>query len=257
MDTNAAVEAANLELETFASSANALGLRQARAIIAIGSLPGGYFRPGQSDLDLIVLFHGTPPADAAFSQAEREEMERLKKLAAQASPFEIELIFLHESRLARDPLTGCLPYADFVQRLRSQSKLLWGRVDLASLTAPEREDFVCAFKRYLEYEQDKLGMEFSQAWTQSPLAELLKHALVLMRTFLLVRRGILEYDKTRIARLYTENRPPAPLPQALARCIDLRFAGEPPSEALEAAARAELPAFHAALTKEILNLSRE
>ena len=30
------------------------------AVFVIGSLPGGYFRPGQSDLDVVALFNNPP-----------------------------------------------------------------------------------------------------------------------------------------------------------------------------------------------------
>jgi len=60
MSAGAPIEAAWKELETFSSSADGLRLSEVRAIFAIGSMPGGYFRPGQSDLDVLVLFKGAP-----------------------------------------------------------------------------------------------------------------------------------------------------------------------------------------------------
>ncbi len=257
MTANAQINAAWEELTAFAGAADALRLNEVRAIFSIGSLPGGYFRPGQSDLDVLVLLRGTPNAEMVFSAAQQEEKQQLETLAAQAAPYEMELIFLHESRLQRDPQTGRLPYADFVQRLLSQSKLLWGAFDLSSLEAPGTEDLACAFRRYLEYLQKKHGGDLQIFWKKGGIAELLKHALVLMRTFLQVQRGELEYDKTQLVRRYCESQAPVPLPPCLAGALEAQFAGDALSREIEAAARAELPAFHAALVEEILRLNPE
>lgn len=249
MTANSPLEAARRELRNFSSGAGALGLQETRAIFVIGSLPGGYFRPGQSDLDVLVIFRGAPTPEGAFSAEQLAEKERLEALAAQAEPFEIELLFLHETRLLRDPQTGLFPYADFAQRLISQSELLWGELDLKRVDTPTKEDFACAFRRYLEYVRKKQGSDF---FSRGTLAELLKHALVLMRYFLLVQRGILEYDKTQLARRYQESQPPVPLPPALARALNTQFAGEVISAELSGAARAALPDFHAELSRKIL-----
>lgn len=251
MTSAAPLEAARIELANFANSAEALGLTETRAIFLIGSLPGGYFRPGQSDLDVLVIFQGAPSSENTFTAAQLTEKERLQALAVQAAPYEIELLFLHETRLRRDPLTGLFPYADFAQRLISQSELLWGEPDLKRLEAPTKQDFACAFKRYLEYLQDKQGEDF---FTRGAVPELLKHALVLMRYYLLVQRGVLEYDKTQLARRYQDNQPPLPLPSAIARALDAQFAGKPISARLSKSVRAALPDFHAALSREILRL---
>ncbi len=257
MSAGAPIEAAWKELETFSSSADGLRLSEVRAIFAIGSLPGGYFRPGQSDLDVLVLFQGAPGTEADFNKFQLAEKERLEALAAQAGPYEIELLFLHETRLQRDPLTGRFPYADFVQRLLSQSKLLWGAFETGSLEAPGKEDFACAFRRYLEYLRKKHVGEFQVFWSQGKLEELLNHTLALMRAYLQVQRGVSEYDKTRLAQRYRESQPSVPLPPALASALKARFAGAPISSEIAAAARAELPAFHAALAAQILRVNPE
>ena len=254
MTANAQIEAAWNELAAFASSADALGLSETRAIFSIGSLPGGYFRPGQSDLDVLVLFQGAPDAETNFTPAQQAEKVRLEALTALAEPYEMELIFLHESRLQRDPQTGRLPYADFVQRLLSQSKLLWGAFDLSSLEAPGTEDFACAFRRYLEYLRKKHGDDFIK---QGILTELLKHVLVLMRTYLQVQRGMLEYDKTQLAQRYRASNPTIALPPGIARALEAQFAGEALTPQISDAVRAELPTFHSALVEEILRLNPE
>ncbi|MEL7646369.1 MAG: hypothetical protein AAGU04_08920 [Anaerolineaceae bacterium] len=257
MTANAQIEAAWNELAAFASSADALGLSETRAIFSIGSLPGGYFRPGQSDLDVLVLFQGAPDAETNFTPAQQAEKVRLEALTAQAEPYEMELIFLHESRLQRDPLTGRFPYADFAQRLLSQSRLLWGAFDLDSLVLPGKEDFACAFRRYLDYFLKNQGGELERFWREGQIEELLKHALVLMRTYLQVQRSLTEYDKTRLAQRYRASQAPVPLPPGLASALEAQVAGEPLSSEIAAAARAELPAFHAALVGQILNFNPE
>ena len=254
MTANAQINAAWEELTAFAGAADALRLNEVRAIFSIGSLPGGYFRPGQSDLDVLVLLRGMPHTEMVFNAAQQQEKQRLETLAAQAAPYEMELIFLHESRLQRDPQTGRLPYADFVQRLLSQSKLLWGAFELSSLEAPGKEDFACAFKRYLEYLRKKHGDDFIK---QGILTELLKHVLVLMRTYLQVQRGMLEYDKTQLAQRYRASNPTIALPPGIARALEAQFAGEALTPQISDAVRAELPAFHAALVEEILRLNPE
>ncbi len=90
MTANAQINAAWEELTAFAVAADALRLNEVRAIFSIGSLPGGYFRPGQSDLDVLVLLRGMPHTEMVFNAAQQEEKQRLETLAAQAAPYEME-----------------------------------------------------------------------------------------------------------------------------------------------------------------------
>ncbi len=75
----------------------------------------------------------------------------------------------------------------------------------------------------MEYLRKKHGDDFIK---QGILTELLKHVLVLMRTYLQVQRGMLEYDKTQLAQRYRASNPTTALPPGIARALEAQFAGE-------------------------------
>jgi len=65
------------ELHRFSDQIRALQSAEIRAVFAIGSLPGGYFRPGQSDLDAVVILAGSPPRDDARCRTHQQLSETI------------------------------------------------------------------------------------------------------------------------------------------------------------------------------------
>jgi len=204
------------ELHRFSDQIRALQSAEIRAVFAIGSLPGGYFRPGQSDLDAVVVLAGSPPRDDARCRTHQQLSETIRDLASAAKPYELEATCVYESELIRDPKTGLLPRPDFASRLLIQSQLLMGEFDLEMIDNPMPQDFIPIAEHYLEYWREKQGPVSSAT---VPLAELVKHALTLMRYYLIIRRQHVQYNKFLLVQDYERLTPELPLPAALKTVI--------------------------------------
>ena len=242
--TNAEHSAAWQELQAFARALQALNAPQIRAAFVIGSFPGGYFRPGQSDLDVVVILSGSPPQDEPTCQQHQALSQAIREIAGSASPYEIEPMFIYESELKRDPHSGFLPRADFASRLLRQSQLLLGEFDLQQVDQPLPKDFIPVLQRYLAYFQQKFSPD---ALSQAPLAELVKHALTLMRYALMICRQHMQYNKIVVLQDFQRLLPEIQLPASLKTVIEKSLHGEPITPDLDAAFRRELPAFQQTL----------
>jgi len=242
------------ELQGFARALRMFNAPQIRAAFVIGSFPGGYFRPGQSDLDVVIIFAGSPPTDEPTCQQHQALRQAIKELASKASPYEIEPMFIYEAELKRDPQSGLLPRADFASRLLLQSQLLMGEFDLHQVDQPLPQDFIYVLQRYLEYFQHKNGPD---GFDQAPLSDLVKHVLTLMRYALIICRQHVQYNKFAVLQDYLRLIPELPLPDSLQRAIEKSLQGEPIDQDLAAAFRQELPAFQQALVDAMLRAKPE
>ncbi len=237
------------ELHRISGQIRALQSPEIRAVFAIGSLPGGYFRPGQSDLDVVVILAGSPPQDEARCNALQQLSVTIRDLASAAKPYELEATFVYESELMRDPKTGVLPRADFASRLLTQSQVLMGEFDLQKIDNPLPQDFIPIAERYLEYRREKYG---PASFGTVPLPELVKHILTLMRYYLIIKRQHVQYNKFQLVQDYERFAPELPMPTAL-KTVILRFLQDKSIQPEEVATfRKELPQFEQALVAAML-----
>ncbi len=242
------------ELQGFARALQEFNAPQIRVAFVIGSFPGGYFRPGQSDLDVVIILAGSPPTDEPTCQQHQALRQAIKELANKASPYEIEPMFIYEAELKRDPRNGLLPRADFALRLLLQSQLLMGEFDLQQVDQPLPQDFTYVLQRYLEYFQHKIGPD---GFDQAPLSDLVKHVLTLMRYALIICRQHEQYNKFAILQDYLRFIPELPLPDSIKRSIEKSLQGEPIDQDLAATFRQELPVFQQALVDAMLRAKPE
>ena len=242
------------ELQDFARALQELHAPQIRAAFVIGPFPGGYFRPGQSDLDVVIILAGSPPTDEPTCQQHQALRQAIKRIASIASPYEIEPLFIYETELKRDPHSGLLPRADFALRLLLQSQLLMGDFDLHEVDQPLPQDFTYVLQRYLEYFQHKIDLD---GFDQVSLSDLVKHVLTLMRYALIICRQHVQYNKLAVLQDYLRLIPEIPLPHSLQKAIEKSLLGEPIDPDLAAAFRRELPAFQQALVDAMLRAKPE
>jgi len=242
------------ELQDFARALQELHAPQIRAAFVIGSFPGGYFRSGQSDLDVVIILAGSPPEDELTCQEHQTLRQAIKRIASIASPYEIEPMIIYEAELKRDPHSGLLPRADFALRLLSQSQPLMGEFDLHQVDQPLPQDFKVVLQRYLEYFQHRI---IPDGIDQATLPALVKHVLTLMRYALIICRQHVQYNKLAILQDYLRLIPELPLPDSLKRAIEKSLQGEPIDPDLAAAFRQELPAFQQALVDAMLRAKPE
>ncbi len=215
-----------------------------RSVMAIGSLPGGYFRPDQSDLDMVVLFNEIP----ADSQSELMLREKLLELSSQNLPitgFDLECLPRYVPDLGRNPVDNLLYYPDLVARLKLQGHQLYGNYPLDTLEMPSRADW-----------KKELG-QFLIHWGQKPpetaqsIQGTVKYTLTLMRFYLAIERHAVQYNKFKLVDAYDANKPVIKLPVPIKAFIRASLMGWEISPSALERAQTELPGFQFELLKAL------
>ena len=122
---------------TFAEDAANLLRQGLLAVYVIGSLAGGNYRPGRSDIDtLLIVSSGSTTSD----QNAVEDLRRRVR-AAHGGLKDFGAVVITEGKLQPpyDPVEELVPE---ILRLKHQGALIWGAFDLASVPDPTRDDFV-------------------------------------------------------------------------------------------------------------------
>ncbi|MFZ3070037.1 MAG: hypothetical protein WA110_02810 [Anaerolineaceae bacterium] len=211
------------ELKEFADRVKELSPEGLLGIFSIGSLPGDYFRPWQSDLDVIILLAGVPPKTLEALNRQDALMSTFQEYASLGIPYPMEVMLCYETELQRNPATGILPNPDIVARLRFQGVQLYGSYPLGQLEIPTARDFQQETERYLHYWHSKSREQNFE--TASPRG-LFNHALALMRLYMASCKGIIEYNKHKLVKTYQDSRPEVPLPGSLEAGITRHLNGD-------------------------------
>jgi len=172
------------------------------AIYLVGSLGGGYYRPGQSDIDTAIILRD----DATITQEEIEEVaDRYWKKYQVPKGFGAMVIF--EKELFPPYLKSEAEEFEFsveIARLKVQGKLFCGDYCLDHVPMPSREHLI----------QDAVIME---RWLQSEFGHPIYNKLSItasincilgvMRRYLMIDRGIFEFNKFKTVDAYLHNSP--------------------------------------------------
>jgi hypothetical protein len=191
-------------------------------IFAIGSLPGGYFRPGQSDLDLVCLLGESPAENALTEQFGEAIAAIIAGVQAEFGRQEMEVFLRRLSELRPDETSGLTSNPDLTARLLKQSRQLWGDFSVDQLKMPTKADFAAELARYRQYWAANAGQRPSAELSDRALTN---HALTLMRLYLAARYGQVEYDKRRIVPLFLAEERHLALPSAIIVGIQQVLAG--------------------------------
>lgn len=172
------------------------------AIYLVGSLGGGYYRPGQSDIDTAIILRD----DAAITQEEieniadryRDKYQVPKGFGAMAI-YEKELFPPYSKSEAEE-----FELSVEIARLKVQGKLIYGNYCLDQVPIPSREHLI----------QDAVIME---RWLQSEfgypiynklsITASINCILSVMRRYLMIEHGIFEFNKFKTIDAYLRNSP--------------------------------------------------
>lgn len=173
------------------------------AVYLIGSLGGGYYRPGQSDIDTIIITKD----QATIKQ------EQIDKVASDYwhrfnIPKGFGSIMIHEIELY--PPYDRSKVEDFsfsveIARLKVQGKQFYQSYALSQVPMPNREDLIVDARIM----QNWLNKEFGY-----PMFDKLRTTgcinciLGSMRDFLMIDKGIFEFNKFKTIECYLKNAPP-------------------------------------------------
>jgi hypothetical protein len=183
------------------------------AVFAIGSLPAGYYRPGQSDIDAVLLVQDgaeklwgsclEPSSELTILNRSYRERYRIPK---GFGPFPISASDLFPPYDAHKELV-CE-----IARLKIQGRRVYGCFDLDVIPMPTGSDVLADAQHFEEWWRD----EFSPSATTEDLsaAACTNTVLLHLARFLWIKRDIIEFDKRRILPRYLDSEPPFIHPEA-------------------------------------------
>jgi hypothetical protein len=228
-------------LERIAEHIQKADLPGFKAFFVIGSLAGGYYLPGQSDVDLLALFAGSRPVEEEYKR-QTELLESL--VSAVPGNVAIDILPRYESDLVIDPNTGLYLHPDLVARLLTQSRLLAGTYDLSNLKMPGSRDFQAEFPSQLNWWRSNHGaLETCVAPLQA------KYLLLVLRSWVAVFRNQVIYNKRNLIAAYQQAQPNQALTPALERLLAQHLKAEPIQPGYEK----ELLTFCGQLSSEIVD----
>lgn len=171
------------------------------AVFAIGSLGSDYYRAGQSDIDTAII-----------TNFERSEIPNITQ--------EIETIADSYYMTYRVPKGfGAVVFSEEqlyppydieeelvleILRIKVQSKLVWGYYDIEKIPVPSKQalidDAIC-FQKWLDNERNN-GFVID-----SPV-RLVNSLLIILKRYLLLQHGIIEFNKFKVICTYLTHDPP-------------------------------------------------
>jgi hypothetical protein len=172
------------------------------ALYVIGSLSGGYYRPGESDIDAVLLVSdGSESIWGNYDKPGSKLSDLNKKyketygIPKDFGPFPLQLKELYPPYEYNGVLTL------EIARLKIQGKAVYGTYTIDRIPMPTREDFLLDFKDFEEW----WDSEFSQ---DHPIEEFSVRAcvntiLMHMNRYLIMEKDILQFNKLKIIPLYT------------------------------------------------------
>lgn len=177
------------------------------AVYAIGSLGGGYYRSGQSDIDSAIIVQDGSAHIWGNNQAASPRLQALNQHYLEA--YHIPKDFGPFALQARDLFPPYDPAQESVQeiaRLKVQSRLVYGSFDLDAVPMPTPEDAL----RDAQHFESWWHAEFESAQPIGQMSEAacMNTILLHLRRFLWIKRNVIEFDKLNTVARYLANDPP-------------------------------------------------
>jgi len=173
------------------------------ALYVIGSLGGGYYRPGQSDIDTVIIVRD----DVVISQ-EQIDIIAEKYHAKYNVPKGFGSVMIRESELLPPYIKSELEEFEFtseIARLKTQGKAIYGSIKTDSIKMPTKEDFL---KDALIMEH-WFGKEFGYPmFDKLQLTGCLNCILGCLRRYLIIEKNVFEFNKFKTIDIYMQNNPP-------------------------------------------------
>ena len=167
------------------------------AIYAIGSLPGGYYRHGQSDIDAILIVSDGSEVIWGNSNTPSKKLADLNQRYKQkyGIPKDFNPFPLQPSEL-RPPYDPDKELTLEIARLKLQGKLVYGTFSLNDIPMPAREDFLKDFRHFEEYWENDFSIN-TLVERMTP-TQCVNTILMHLHRYLIIEKGSFEFDKRKI-----------------------------------------------------------
>lgn len=171
------------------------------AVYAIGSIGGGYYRPGQSDIDTVVIMDCTrAQANDRITAVEAVADRYWKEYSV---PKGFGAIVLGKEQL----MPPYIPEEELVMeiiRLKAQNMLVYGAFDLDAIPMPNRQAIIDAENAFEDWRAAEGNTPPEMMTRQMTVNSI----LILLKRWLLLEKGIIEFNKFNVVGEYLKNDPP-------------------------------------------------
>ena len=159
------------------------------AVYIIGSLGGGYYRPGQSDIDTAVIIRD----EAKISQEQIEEIaNNYYKKYDIPKGFGAEVIRISELSPPYTNRKGEDFFTMAVARLKTQSKAVFGMIDIDNIKMPTIEEFKTDELKGEKWLNDEFGYP---VFDKLQITGCVNCILGCLRGYLIIEKNIFEFNK--------------------------------------------------------------
>lgn len=173
------------------------------AVFAIGSLGSDYYRPGQSDIDTIII-----------TCLKREELKLyrkdIRKLADTYQgkynvPKGFGAIFLAEEQLY-PPYIAEEELVLEIYRIKLQSKLIYGNYDITKIPNPSKDAIIEDARAFEKWRKEEHKNNPDIKINNNIM--LVNSTLMMLKRYLMIKCDIMEFNKFKVVGLYMKNNPP-------------------------------------------------
>jgi hypothetical protein len=185
------------------------------AVFAIGSLPAGYYRPGQSDIDAVLVVRdgsaamwGTAMEPSAPLAALNRRYLEIYRIPKDFGPFPVQELELYP------PYQVELELVPEIARLKLQGQPVYRAFDLSTVPLPTARDFLAHAQHFEQWWRDEFSK--SAPLESLPATACVNTILMQLHRFLCIKRGVIEFDKRILTQRYLECGPPFVDPDELA-----------------------------------------
>lgn len=172
-----------------------------KAVFAIGSLGGGYYRPGQSDIDTAIILDCTREEASSHEQA-------IEKTAGQyrekyGVPKDFGAVVMEYEQLF-PPYFPAEELVVEIMRIKLQGQLICGDLNPNDIPMPDIESAKACENAFEDWRANGFHVPPEQMTRQMTVNSI----LLLIRRFLMLEHGIIEFDKRKMIPLYLSHQPP-------------------------------------------------
>jgi hypothetical protein len=195
-------------LQKYVQDCARIGADSLIAVYAIGSLPGGYYRPGQSDIDAILIVKDGSQHVWGDSQAASQPLQALNHqyLKTYRIPKDFGPFPLQEKELYPPYNPEMDTLAQEIARLKVQGQCIYGHYDLSTVPMPGPQDFLQGARHFEAWWRDAFAKEVPPE--QMSATACVNTMLIHLGRYLVIRRGIVEFNKVNLISTYLQNDPP-------------------------------------------------
>ena len=169
----------------------------------IGSLGGGYYRPGQSDIDTVIIVSN----EAVITQKRMDEIAKKYKESYDI-PKGFGSIMIRLSEFSPPYIKSEVEEFEFtveIARLKTQGKAIFGDIELKDIHMPSKEDFIKDAIIMEKWFAKEFGCHM---FDKLHITGCVNTILGYLRRYLMIEKGIFEFNKFLTVNTYIRHEPP-------------------------------------------------